>query len=406
MKSLNRAVAAIPPSGIRRFFDLAAAMPDAISLGVGEPDFVTPWSVREAAIYAMERGHTTYTANAGILELRRMIAAMVQRRDGVGYDPATEVLVTVGVSEALDLALRTILEPGDEVILFEPCYVSYGPCVSICGGEPVAVPTSASTGFVIDPEAVEARVTARTKAILVCSPNNPTGAVQPAPVLEALVALACRHDLYLLSDEIYSRLVYSSAGSLTDDPVRHCCVAGLPGARERTVLLNGLSKSHAMTGWRIGYVCAPEPLCSAMLKIHQYTTLCAPHVSQMAAMEAIAAGDRDSDRMVREYDRRRAFLVRELNAMGLNCPSPQGAFYAFPSVASTGLTSEPFAEALLREEKVAVVPGKVFGPSGEGHVRCSFAASYEMLEQAVDRMRQFAERHRSARQGGRSECEQ
>jgi aminotransferase len=351
----------------------------------------------------MEQGHTTYTANAGILELRQMIAAMVQRRDGVAYDPATEVLVTVGVSEALDLALRTILEPGDEVILFEPCYVSYGPCVAIGGGVPVAVPTRAGADFAIEPREVEARLTARTKAVLICSPGNPTGAVQPRHAVEALVDLARRHDLYLLSDEIYSRLVYPSA--LTGSPcsLRHCCVAGISGARERTVLLNGLSKSHAMTGWRIGYACAPEPLCGAMLKIHQYTALCAPHVSQMAAMEAIAAGDRESDRMVREYDRRRTFLVHELNGMGLECPTPQGAFYAFPSIHSTGLTSEGFAEALLQEEKVAVVPGNVFGPSGEGHVRCSFAASYEALEQAVAGMRQFAERHRSARRHGGDE---
>lgn len=385
MKPLNRAVTSIPPSGIRRFFDVAARMPDVISLGVGEPDFVTPWPVREAAIYATERGHTTYTANAGIDELRQLIAADIHAHEGLAYDPVTEILVTVGVSEALDLALRTLLEPGDEVILFDPCYVSYAPCVTIAGGTPVVVETRADDRFHIDPSQVERHVSERTKAILICSPGNPTGAVQPPETLCALAELAVRHDLYMLSDEIYSRLVYG---------VRHVSVATFPGARERTVLLNGLSKSHAMTGWRVGYVCAPGPVSSAMLKIHQYTALCAPHVSQMAAIEALRLGNGDTDRMVREYDRRRKYFVRELNAMGLSCPAPEGAFYAFPSVRDTGLTSQEFAERLLHEACVAVVPGDVFGRAGEGHVRCSFAASFELLEQAVERMRHFLERVR------------
>lgn len=381
MKPLNRTVSAIPPSGIRRFFDLASSMPDVISLGVGEPDFVTPWSVREAAIYAVERGYTTYTSNAGLSELRQLIAEDVLRVDGVSYDPETEILVTVGVSEGLDLALRALLETGDEVILFDPCYVSYAPCIRIAGGEPVFVRTSAADGFRIDPGEVARCVTSRTKAMLICSPGNPTGALQPPDVLRELARIAVEHDLYVIADEIYSRLVYEAPRQ---------CIASMDGARDRTVLLNGLSKSHAMTGWRIGYLCAPEPISGTMLKIHQYTTLCAPHISQMAAVEALRNGCAESAAMVEEYDRRRRYLVRELNGMGLPCLLPDGAFYAFPSVEPTRLSSEMFATRLLQEAGVAVVPGDVFGPAGEGHVRCSFATSFELLEQAVARMRQFA----------------
>ncbi len=381
MKPLNRTVSAIPPSGIRRFFDLASSMPDVISLGVGEPDFVTPWSVRETAIYAIERGYTTYTSNAGLSELRQLIAEDVLRVDGVSYDPETEILVTVGVSEGLDLALRALLETGDEVILFDPCYVSYAPCIRIAGGEPVFVRTSAADGFRIDPGEVARCVTSRTKAMLICSPGNPTGALQPPDVLRELARIAVEHDLYVIADEIYSRLVYEAPRQ---------CIASMDGARDRTVLLNGLSKSHAMTGWRIGYMCAPEPISGTMLKIHQYTTLCAPHISQMAAIEALRNGYAESAAMVEEYDRRRRYLVRELNGMGLPCLLPDGAFYAFPSVEPTGLSSETFATRLLQEAGVAVVPGDVFGPAGEGHVRCSFAASFDLLEQAVARMRQFA----------------
>jgi len=382
VKPLNPTVVAIPPSGIRKFFDLAAQMPDVISLGVGEPDFVTPWRIREAAIYALERGYTTYTANAGIPELRQLIAQEMVMRYDASYDPDNEIIVTAGVSEGLDLALRTILEAGDEVILFDPCYVSYAPCVSMAGGVPVLVATTGDNGFRIDPEDVERAITNRTKAVLICSPNNPTGAVQPPAVTRELVRIAQQHDLYIIADEIYSRLVYG---------VQHISVASLPGARERTVLLNGLSKSHAMTGWRIGFVCAPELLASAMLKIHQYTALCAPHVSQMAAVEALAGPDGDQERMVSEYDRRRLYFVRELNAMGFACALPEGAFYVFPDIRSTGLSSQAFAERLLTEAQVAVVPGDVFGPSGEGYVRCSIAASFDLLEEAVGRMRSFAE---------------
>ncbi len=380
MRPLNRAVAAIPPSGIRRFFDLAAARPDVISLGIGEPDFVTPWRIREAAIYAVEQGHTTYTANSGIPELRRLIARYCDARDGVTYNPDNEIVVTAGVSEALDLALRAITEQGDEVILFEPCYVSYGPCVTIAGSVPVAVSTRAEEGFAIAPDRVRAAITSRTKAILLCSPGNPTGAVQPGPILKQLVDIAVEHDLYVISDEIYSRLVYG---------VPHTCVAGIPGARERTILLNGLSKSMAMTGWRVGYACAPEPITSLMLKIHQYTTLCAPHVSQMAAIEALRNGEAETEKMVAAYDVRRRYLSSALTDAGLPCPAPDGAFYVFPSIEPTGLRSDEFAERLLEEAGVAVVPGSVFGPSGEGHVRCSYAAPFPALEQAVRRIRQF-----------------
>lgn len=382
MKGLNPAVESIPPSGIRRFFDLAAGRANVISLGVGEPDFVTPWHIREAAIYAIERGRTTYTPNAGLRELRQAIADYVQRYDGVTYSPDDEVIVTVGVSEGLDLALRTVVAPGDEVLLFEPCYVSYDPNVRLVGGVPVAVPTSAEDGFQIDPRLAEARITPRTKAMLICSPNNPTGVVQSSDVLRELVEIAVRHDLYIISDEIYSRLVFEG---------ERCCVASLPGAWERTVLLNGLSKSHAMTGWRVGYVCAPARLTACMLKVHQYTALCAPHVSQMAAVEALHNGDTESSRMLQEYRRRRDYFVREMEHLGFECPLPQGAFYVFPAIRASGLTSEQFAEALLEEVGVAVVPGNVFGASGEGHVRCSIAASFEVLEQAVERMRRFVQ---------------
>jgi aminotransferase len=383
VKPLNAAVASIPPSGIRRFFDLAAGRPEVISLGIGEPDFVTPWRIREAAIYAVEHGHTTYTANSGRPELRRLITEYCRFTDGVTYDPDTEVIVTSGVSEALDLALRAILNPGDEVLVFEPCYVSYAPCVTMAGGTPVLIATHAEDGFMIRPEAAARAVTPQTKAMLICSPGNPTGAVQPEPVLQALMDIAIRHDLYVISDEIYSRLVYSG---------KHVCMAALPGARERTVLLNGLSKSMAMTGWRVGYVCAPEALVAMMLKIHQYTALCAPHVSQMAAVEALSNGDGETARMVAAYDVRRRYLVSALNDAGLECDAPGGAFYVFPSVRRTGLSSEEFAERLLLEAAVAVVPGSVFGPSGEGHVRCSYAAPFPVLEQAVQRIRQFIQR--------------
>ncbi|MGQ0575249.1 MAG: aminotransferase class I/II-fold pyridoxal phosphate-dependent enzyme [Pseudonocardia sp.] len=377
MKPLNSVIAACPPSGIRRFFDIAAEMDDVISLGVGEPDFVTPWRIREAGIYALEHGYTTYTSNHGLLRLRELICADLGSRYAARYDPRTECLITTGVSEGLDLALRVLLEPGDEVIVPEPCYVAYQPNVTFAGGVPVPVPTRWEDDFAVDPAVVEAAITPRTKAILVGSPANPTGAVQPRAALEALVALAERHDLYLVSDEIYDRLTYTGG---------HICMAALPGARERTVLLGGFSKAYAMTGWRVGWICAPQVIADLCVRVHQYTMLCAPHVSQLAAVEAMSGDGRDVDEMVADYDRRRRVFVKGLRELGLDCPEPGGAFYAFPSIRRSGLDSETFAERLLHEQKVAVVPGNVFGPSGEGHVRCSYATALPLLEESLDRI--------------------
>ncbi len=381
MKPLNPVVSACPPSGIRRFFDIAASMDDVISLGVGEPDYVTPWRVREAGISALERGLTTYTSNAGLPELREAICADLDRRFGVGYLPNGECLITSGVSEGLDLALRVLLEPGDEVLIPDPCYVAYGPCVAFAGGTPRYVATSSADGFRLHASDVEARVTPRTKAILVGSPANPTGAVQSRADLAALAAVAGRHDLYLISDEIYERLCYAEP---------HTCLAALPGARDRTVLLGGFSKAHAMTGWRVGYLCAPAPVAELAGRIHQYTMLCASHVSQVAAFEALRGGDSDVRTMVADYDRRRRVFVKGLREIGLKCAEPGGAFYAFPSiVAATGLSSQEFAERLLLAERVAVVPGDVFGPAGEGHIRCCYATALPQLEEALVRMDRF-----------------
>ena len=380
MRPLNRVVAACPPSGIRRFFDIAASMDDVISLGVGEPDYVTPWRVREAGIEALERGLTTYTSNAGLPELRDAICEDLDRRYGVSYRPDGECLITSGVSEGLDLALRVLLEPGDEVLIPEPCYVAYGPCVAFAGGTPVYVPTSSADGFRLHADAVEVAVTPRTKAILIGSPANPTGAVQDREDLAALVGVAVRHDLYLISDEIYERLSYTAA---------HTCLASLPGAADRTVLLGGFSKAHAMTGWRVGFLCAPAPVAELAGRIHQYTMLCAAHVSQAAAVEALRGGEADVRQMVADYDRRRRLFVTGLRDIGLDCPEPGGAFYAFPSIARTGLTSQEFAERLLLAEHVAVVPGDVFGASGEGHVRCCYATALPQLEEALTRMGRF-----------------
>jgi aminotransferase len=380
VRPLNPVVAACPPSGIRRFFDIAASMDDVISLGVGEPDYVTPWRVREAGIAALERGLTTYTSNAGLPELREAICQDLERRYQVGYRPADECLITSGVSEGLDLALRVLLAPGDEVLIPDPCYVAYGPCVAFAGGTPVYVATSSADGFRLHADAVAAAITPRTKAILIGSPANPTGAVQNREDLAALTRVAVKHDLYLISDEIYERLSYAEA---------HTCLASLPGARERTVLLGGFSKAHAMTGWRVGFLCAPAHVAELANRIHQYTMLCASHVSQAAAVEALRGGESDVRLMVADYDRRRRVFVKGLNEIGLDCPEPGGAFYAFPSIAGTGLTSEQFAEQLLIGEHVAVVPGNVFGPSGEGHIRCCYATAMPQLEEALARMDKF-----------------
>jgi aminotransferase len=379
-KPLNAVIANCPPSGIRRFFDIAQQMENVISLGVGEPDFVTPWRIREAGIWALERGHTTYTSNSGLLALRERICAYLQRRYGAEYDPGSECLITVGVSEGLDLALRVVLNPGDEVLVPEPCYVSYVPCVQFAGGVAIPIKTDACDGFRLHAERVAEAITPRTKALLLGSPANPTGATQSRADLERLVDLANRHDFYLLSDEIYDRLTYRG---------EHTCLGTLPGAHARTVVLNGFSKAHAMTGWRIGYACAPEPIATLMTRVHQYTMLCASHMAQIAAIEALDNAEADVEEMVADYDRRRRFFVQGLNAIGLDCYEPRGAFYAFPSIARSGLSSEEFAERLLMEERVAVVPGNAFGPSGEGHVRCSYATALPHLEEALERMARF-----------------
>ena len=377
---LSRAVEAIPPSGIRRFFDVVSQMDDVISLGVGEPDFGTAWRVREAAIYGLERGRTSYTANSGLLELRQAIAAALRGRYGLEYDPGHEVLVTVGVSEGLDLALRALLDPGDEVLVAEPCYVAYPPCVALAGGVPVSLPTSAADGFVPQAAVAERLVTPRTKAIVLNTPSNPTGAVLGRAALEALADVARRHDLLVISDEVYDRLSY-------DAP--HVPMATLPGMAERTLLLNGFSKTYGMTGWRVGYAAGPRPLLAAMTKIHQYTALCASRQAQEAAIEALRVPDRDVQAMVDDYDARRRLFVSGLNRLGLTCHLPAGAFYAFPSVAATGLSSQGFAERLLTEGRVAVVPGDAFGAGGDGHVRCAYATALPQLEAALERMARF-----------------
>lgn len=376
-----RLVEELPPSGIRRFFDLVQATEGVISLGVGEPDFPTPWTISTRAIAALELGRTTYTSNHGLLELRQAIVDYLCRLYGVRYDPATEVMVTVGVSEALDLACRAILEPGDEIIVPEPCFVSYGPAVKLAHGEPVAVATSAEDDFVPRIERIEAAITPRTKAILLGSPSNPTGAVIPGETLLDLLDLAAAHDLILISDEIYDRLIY--------DGLEHICLASLPGAKERTILLNGFSKAFAMTGWRIGYACAPDDILAAMVKIHQYSMMCAPIMGQEAAIEALTRGERAVREMVKAYDQRRRVLVDGFNQLGLTCRMPSGAFYTFPSIESSGLDAETFCERLLVEQNVAVVPGNAFGACGEGHIRATYATSIEEIREALARTGKF-----------------
>ncbi len=380
---LSQKVAQIPPSGIRKFFDLLASMDDVISLGVGEPDFTTPWHIREAGIYSMEKGHTSYTSNYGILDLRYELSRHLERRYGLDYDPRTELMITVGVSEALDLALRAILNPGDEVLVPDPTYVSYVPCTVLAGGTPVPVPTRREEDFQLSPAELAARITPKTRAIILAYPNNPTGAVIDRSRLEEISRLAESHDLLVLSDEIYDRLVYG---------VEHVCFATLPGMRDRTILLGGMSKAYAMTGWRVGYAAAPQDILEAMVKVHQYTIMCAPTAGQYAALEALKEGEADILEMVEEYDHRRRVIVAGLRQMGLDCFEPRGAFYAFPSIRSTGLSSEEFAERLLVEEKVAVVPGTAFGTCGEGHVRCCYATSMDNIERALERIGRFVEK--------------
>ena len=373
-------VRSIPPSGIRRFFDIVAEMSGVISLGVGEPDFVTPWHIRESCVHGLQRGYTAYTSNYGLLELRQEIAKMIEADYGVTYNPKCEALVTVGVSEALDLAMRAILSPGDEVLVPEPCYVSYQACVTLAGGKPVSVSSSRENEFRVTVEQLASALTPRTKALLIGYPNNPTGAVMTRADLAAIAQFAEKNDLIVISDEIYANLTYDG---------EHTCFASLPGMRDRTILLNGFSKAYAMTGWRIGYALGNPDFIGAMTKIHQFTMLCAPITAQIAAVEALQQGRPSRDRMVAEYDKRRRLMVEGFRNMGLDCFEPKGAFYIFPSIQNTGLTSLEFAEKLLQAEKVALVPGDAFGACGEGYVRCSYAASSKNLSEALDRIARF-----------------
>ncbi len=373
----------IPPSAIRRFFDIAATMQDVISLGIGEPDFDTPQPIIQAGIAALEQGATHYTSNSGLIELRRAIAEHMDRLYGQTYNPASEVLITVGVSEALFLAMAALLDPGDEIIIPEPSFVSYIPTALLIGARPVTVPTYPEDGFQVRPETIEAAITEKTRALLIASPNNPTGTVMSRERLNEIAAIAKKHDLIVISDEIYDRLVYG---------VEHTCFASLPGMYQRTVVLQGFSKAYAMTGWRIGYILGPGELVGEMRKIHQYLIMSAPTVAQWAALKALEEGEPHVQAMRAEYDRRRQLMVSRLNAMGLTCVEPQGAFYVFPCIKSTGLDDNAFAERLLAEEKVAVIPGRGFGPSGIGFVRMSYATAYEKLEIALDRIEAFVKR--------------
>lgn len=370
----------IPPSGIRRFFDLVSEMDDVISLGVGEPDFVTPWHIREACIYSLEKGYTMYTSNWGLLELREEIARHLYNNYMVQYNPSNEILVTVGVSEGLDLAMRAILMPGDEVLIPEPCYVSYSPTVFLTGGIPVPISTLPENGFRVTAAQIEEKITSKTKALVLSYPNNPTGATISREELMEIAKVVKKHDLIVLSDEVYDKLTYVG---------EHTCFASLPAMKSRTILLNGFSKAYAMTGWRLGYVCGHSEVISQMTKIHQYTMLCAPVTAQMAALEALQNGTEEMQKMIAEYDRRRKLVLKGFEEIGLDCFEPKGAFYAFPSIKSTGMNSEEFAERLLKEAKVAVVPGNVFGANGEGHIRCSYASSVEDLTEAIERMGKF-----------------
>lgn len=376
-------VQALAPSGIRRFFDLVEAMPEAISLGIGEPDFVTPWRISEAGIFSLERGHTHYTPNRGIRALRVAIAGYLQRRFGLSYDPDEEILVTVGGSEAIDIALRVLVNPGDEVIVPEPCFVAYAPCAAMAGGRPVPIITRAEDEFRLLPEQIE-QTSERAKVILFGYPSNPTGAVMGRQDLSAIAEVIAERNLVAISDEIYAELTYNGP---------HVSIAALPGMKERTLLVSGFSKAFAMTGWRLGYACGPADLIGAMTKVHTYTLMCSPTTAQEAALEAMTKADEDVRLMVEQYNQRRRVVLARLHAMGLECFEPKGAFYTFPSIRSTGLDSEAFCRLLLEEEKVAMVPGTAFGASGEGFVRISYATSLDKIEEAMKRTARFASRY-------------
>ena len=385
---LNRTVRDMPPSGIRRFFDMLAEMKDVISLTIGEPDFTTPEAITQAAIASLEAGETHYTANGGMIELRELIAANLESRYGVAYDPRTEIIVTVGASEGVDASLRATINAGDEVIYHEPCFVAYAPCVQLAGGVAVPIATTAATDFEVTAPMIETAITERTTAIFLGYPNNPTGAVLDRDELEAIARVADEHDLLVYSDEIYDRLVYGEHA--------HTAFSSLPGMRDRTVLLGGFSKSYAMTGWRIGYVAAPAGLMEGIAKVHQYGIMCAPTAAQYAAIEALRNGEAAVAEMHAEYDRRRRYIVDRFNEIGLPTFEPRGAFYCFPRVTdATSLDETAFAEALLAEERVGVVPGTAFGPSGAGHVRVCYATAYEQIVEAMDRIERFVGRHRA-----------
>lgn len=384
---IAESIRGIPKSGIREFFELVIGVPDVISLGVGEPDFCTPWHIREAAIKSLEQGRTSYTSNLGLLDLRQSITKYVEKQFHVQYEAKSEILVTVGVSEALDIALRALLNPGEEVIYHEPCYVSYSPSIVMAGGKPVVINTRIEDDFALRAEDVEKAITPRTKVIMLNFPTNPTGGIEPLKELEGIAELARKHDLIVITDEIYSELLY--------DGRTHHSIAALPGMKERTILLHGFSKAFAMTGFRLGYACSPVELTEAMMKIHQYAMLCAPITAQIAGIEALENGDAAREEMRKAYERRRNIIVSRLNAMGLTCFQPGGAFYAFPDIRSTGLTSRQFAEQLLKEEKVAVVPGGAFGVAGEGCVRCCYATDEQNLTTAMERMAAFVGRIRA-----------
>lgn len=385
---LSERIVEIPFSGIRKFFDIAAEMTDVISLGVGEPDFDTPWHIRDEGIYSLERGKTAYTSNAGLKELKIEIAKYLERRFQIHYDYDKEMMVTVGGSEAIDVALRAMLDPGDEVLIPQPSYVSYVPCTILANGIPVIINLKEENEFRLTAEELEAAITPKTKVLIMPFPNNPTGAIMERKDLEAVAEVVKKHDLYVISDEIYAELSYLES---------HVTIASLPGMQERTVLINGFSKSYSMTGWRLGYACAPKVILEQMLKIHQYAIMCAPTTSQYAAVEAVRNGDADVAAMREEYDGRRRYLMHRFEEMGLQCFEPYGAFYAFPSIQEFGITSDEFATRLLKEKKVVVVPGTAFGECGEGFLRISYAYSLDKLKEALDRMEEFVTELRAKR---------
>ena len=379
---LSDTVIRMKPSGIRKFFDIVSEMPDAISLGVGEPDFDTPWSIREEGIYSLEKGRTFYTSNAGLMELRTEICKYMERRFHLSYSPKTETLITVGGSEGIDAALRAMINPGDEVIIPEPCYVSYLPCVSLAGGKPVTIPLKNENEFRLTREELEENITDKTKILILSYPNNPTGAIMEKKDLEDIASVVIKNDMYVISDEIYAELTYSGS---------HVSIASLPGMRDRTIVISGFSKAFAMTGWRLGYALGPEMIIEQMTKIHQFAIMCAPTISQYAAVSAMRDCDKDVENMRRSYDQRRKYLLNEFKEMGLPCFEPKGAFYMFPCIKTFGMSSEEFATRLLKSKKLAVVPGDSFGDCGEGFLRISYAYSLQELKEAIGRIKEFVE---------------